>query len=398
MNIQKRLFAAAAAALLLPSLTGCQNGSLYSNYREVEQLQVIQTLGVDHTKVGDVRLSISSGADIGGRAPSVMSVESPSISKAMEKLQDYASRDSLFFAHTHYLLIGEDAARKGTGEFLDFLERMPQMRTDVSLFITRESEAATLIAGAGDGQYDVTDELSSLEQDVQRLGGSRVYSCVEVSRRLAESGAALVCAIAPADTEGIIFSGGGGLSTLPAGYAVLKDGKLIGYISDDTSKGVNLLEGTLSSGPVAVWGEDGGIITLSVTGSSAKIKPVWREDGSLQALRVEAEISAAIQELENSAVSAQDDYLTQTAAQLAERARGWIAGVLAFSAEQGADFLALGQQIRRADPVKFASMPDAWPAILPHLAFDISVTASIQHGYENSGPINMTGNGIGGTE
>ena len=386
-----------AAALLLPTLSGCKSGSLYNNYREVENLQLIRTLGVDRTEEADIRLSASSGADIDGQSPTIMAVESGSISQAMEKLQNYVSAGSLFFAHADYLILGEAAARAGIASYLDYVDRIPQMRTDVSLFLIREGEASTLITGAGDGQYDVTDELLALEERVERLGGNHIYSCADVSRRLAESGAALVMALSPAETEGVIYSGGGGLSSLPAGYGVLKDGALIGYILGDAAKGVSLLEGRLSDQAVSVSGGDGSLITLSVTRGGAQLKPVWDTDGSLAALEVNVEIDAAIQELGNPMLSQQSDFLEQTAAALAARAGAWVENVLAFSAREQADFLALGQRIRRQDPVEFAQMPQTWEEALADLDFQITVTASIQHGYETSSPINVYGDGKGGT-
>ena len=52
-----------AACLFL--LSGCSGGSIYTNYREVEQLMVIQTMGFDKDKNG-VTLSVSTGNSGGG--------------------------------------------------------------------------------------------------------------------------------------------------------------------------------------------------------------------------------------------------------------------------------------------------------------------------------------------
>ena len=44
-------------ACVLP-LSGCGGGSIYANYREVEHLQPVQTLGMDASDIG-VRLTVS---------------------------------------------------------------------------------------------------------------------------------------------------------------------------------------------------------------------------------------------------------------------------------------------------------------------------------------------------
>ena len=60
-----KIFRIAAALVLAALLTGCSGGSIYSNYRELEQLMVIQTMGFDWAESG-VRLSASSGSDSAG--------------------------------------------------------------------------------------------------------------------------------------------------------------------------------------------------------------------------------------------------------------------------------------------------------------------------------------------
>ena len=49
-------------------LSGCTL-SVYNNYRELERLQVIETVGFDAAQDGGVVLSISAGRDASGREP-----------------------------------------------------------------------------------------------------------------------------------------------------------------------------------------------------------------------------------------------------------------------------------------------------------------------------------------
>lgn len=381
-------------SLTLPCLTGC-SGSIYANYRDLEQIQLIQTLGVDRTGPGSLRLSISSGADVGGHEPILLSIREASIATAMERLQEYSARETLYFAHTQFLLLGEETAKRGVAEYLDYVQRNPQMRTDVELFLVRGSTAETMITGSGDGKYDASDELHALLRDLERQKGTEVFSCTEVSRRLAESGAALIHAIVPASSEGVKFPSSGGLFILSAGYGVLRDGALIGYILGDAAKGVALLRGTLTGGSVTV-SVGGEYVTLKVNGCGIKLRPQFAEDGSLRAVEVQAELDAAIAELENPELSAQPDFTAAVTQALSRRSENWIRSVLQFSAAQRADFLALGQQLRRLDTQRFDSMPERWEDVLPELEFEVSVTSSVEHSYDNFGPVNTEGEGMGG--
>lgn len=107
-----KIFRIAAALVLAALLTGCSGGSIYSNYRELEQLMVIQTMGFDWTESG-VRLSASSGSDSAGgggggggsesgteqsgsAGVARLAAEAPSFTLAEEKMQDYSAREDLF--------------------------------------------------------------------------------------------------------------------------------------------------------------------------------------------------------------------------------------------------------------------------------------------------------------
>ena len=122
-----------AVVCLAALLSGCSGGSVYSNYREIEQLMVIQTMGFDYAESG-VRLSASSGSDSaggggGGNAKggeqggsaqvARLSAEAESFSLAKERMQDYSAREDLYFAHTSYIAGGGESAKKSVVPIFD---------------------------------------------------------------------------------------------------------------------------------------------------------------------------------------------------------------------------------------------------------------------------------------
>ena len=61
-----RLSRLPAAVLALSLLAGCGGGrGVYSNYRRLEELQLVETLGVDAGEDGGVLLSASAGTGAG---------------------------------------------------------------------------------------------------------------------------------------------------------------------------------------------------------------------------------------------------------------------------------------------------------------------------------------------
>ena len=102
----KRLLIIYIIIFALP-LSGCK--SIYNNYKEIEQLLVIQTMGLD-TQGGGVLLSLASAAGSNGSSPRRLQSGGESITTAMERIYNYSYEEQLFLSHVGQLIIGEDAA------------------------------------------------------------------------------------------------------------------------------------------------------------------------------------------------------------------------------------------------------------------------------------------------
>ncbi len=109
----KRLAVLLISALLL-MLGGCKSGMLYADMREIDQLELIQTVGLDASD-SEVRATAASGMRVGGGSPTVLENTSPTAARAMRLMQNYSSKKYIFYGHVRYLLVGEDAAREGLG-------------------------------------------------------------------------------------------------------------------------------------------------------------------------------------------------------------------------------------------------------------------------------------------
>mgnify|MGYP001026302522 CR=1 FL=1 len=104
-----------ALALLLAAgmlCSGCSTGAISSNYRAVEDLELIQTIGVDRAPEG-VCLSAATGKAGEDEAPKRMTQSGVSMLAALGQLQDRTPSAELFYAQTSYLLLGEEAAAAG---------------------------------------------------------------------------------------------------------------------------------------------------------------------------------------------------------------------------------------------------------------------------------------------
>lgn len=240
----KKLVSLLLALAMLPGLAGC--GSVYSNYREMEQLLVLQTMGLDSAAEG-IKLSLASGADSArGTEPVRLAVTSPTVSAAFDEAQNYSFEESLFFAHINTLLVGEGAAKRGLGDELSFICQAPRIRIDIPIYIVKNGDAADVIMDTGGTGKGVAEILMGVREYLENRGGG-IFTAADIVRDSLRYGSALVCALeyAPSVQDGAApaESGadaeGGDEDDMPPQEDGAQDGEDTGADEDEGSAGAD---------------------------------------------------------------------------------------------------------------------------------------------------------------
>lgn len=364
----RRALAVMLSLLVFLPVSGCTL-SVYNNYRELERLQVIETVGFDAAEDGGVTLSISAGRDASGREPVRASASAQSVTEAMQELQDRSRSDELFFSGTGCILVGEEAAAE-TSRWLELIARSDTLRLDTPLFIVRSGEASELVTEAGGEESDITQIMQALMHYAEKSGPARIFTCADAARSLVENGAALTGAV----REGEDASKEGSLTAELDGYAILGgEGRLMGYIGGEDALGVGLYCGEPGRAALTLSGG----ITAELAGGSVELVPTWDESGSITALEARVSVDAIVMEAEPGLDLGSDGAREAIETELAERAGGWIYNILSKSVSLGLDFLGLGQRLERGDPERWHAMSAPWAGMLPELEITVSSGAKL---------------------
>ena len=378
-----------AVVCLAALLSGCSGGSVYSNYREIEQLMVIQTMGFDYAESG-VRLSASSGSDSaggggGGNAKggeqggsaqvARLSAEAESFSLAKERMQDYSAREDLYFAHTSYIAVGGESAKKSVMPFLDYIERSTELRLDIPLFVVTNGAASELVLGAGGESYDATSVLRSLERNLNLRGDGVIYNAAQIVADLDTNGCALISAVkAVKADESVKEAKQSELTAIPDGYTVIKNGKAVGSIPIEYARGVNILQNKVGPSSVEL-DTDGTRATVQLDKCSCDINPVF--DGEhLAGLDIQITLTAALSE---TADSIETQKLSRA---LANTAKLWVTKVLGISQSLECDFLQLGSVLERKEPKRLAGMSSDLSESLPSIYYNVGVEAEVNRSFD----------------
>ena len=388
----KRAGLFAAALAVLPLCAGCSadSGTIYANYREPENIEIVQTLGLDRTPGGGYTVTVSAGAGGQSDTPLVITGKGSSIPAAMEQVQRRCAKEELFYAHTRYVLVGEGAAAQGIATLLDFIERSTQIRLDVQLFIVRGGTAEALMGDSGTGKTEISKTLEAVARDVEPGGISRAFTCSEIAGSLAESGAALACAVSAEDIQGTVKTENDGTMAVSVGYGVFRGPRLIGYLTGNAARGANLLLNHPGTGAVELPGA-----TAELIRCKTEMKPRWGEGAALECLQVRLEASAAIVELGSETPTLDEAAQQRMGSELAGLLEAQAREALEFSIANDVDFLAIGRALELDDAGRTAALPESW---LRELRFDIQCTAKADRTYDIGERADTEGRGIGNAE
>lgn len=392
---------------MLLSLSGCSG--IYSNFRELERLLVIQTMGIDFAEEG-VGISLASGAKSDGSSPVRLFSTGVSVTSAVAHILSYSQEQELFLSHTSHVVLGEEAAQNGINGYLSYICRSPNLRTDIPLYIVKGGTAQEAVMQVGDGSKGISEVLEAVRANVDERGDSKAFSASDLLRDLERNGSGLVCAIecSPSIQEGGTKQEGGSgsssgtdsaespdstggsgsgeekqekqaLTAAAVGYGVIRGDRLCAYIDKEQAIGVGLLLNIVGISNIVVKDRYATPVTLELDQGSSEIKPVWAEDGSLEMLDIQIKAAANIAEIGGGGHFSEPDYEDYLTAQLETAVSERVSSVIQLSKTLQADFLGLGNIVEMDDAEKYRALGGDFASLLPGLTVRISVSGQIKH-------------------
>lgn len=243
--------------------------------RELEDTAFVLALGFAQTRPGQVRVTLQSalpsrlsggakGEGGGGGAGSgetgpvwVATAEGPTVFAAVRELEKRAS-DRLFLAHARVLLFSEQAAREGIGPVLDYALREPQIRETVTLLVTPDSPEEVLKTIPSQEKIPVF-YLNNLLEHARLHGTSAPLDLLSYQIYTSFPGAAVALPrlflYRPPAKPGGDYLGGGAPGGQPTdftldGLAILRQGRLVGYLPPEAVPGLLWVTGRVRGLPV----------------------------------------------------------------------------------------------------------------------------------------------------
>ena len=340
----------ALAAVLLLAVCGA-----LPRPREMGDMALLRVMGVDRGESGPA-MSAATGPQPPEQPARLWRGEGSSLSAAAQAIQSRSDR-YVFFGYVDQLLLGEGQSRRGVEDIFAYVARDAQLSLAARLWVVRGDTARTALEAGGD--RGVESRLSTIQTDSEMGMAGMTRTVGETLTSLMEDGSAYLPGLVPGEDGAL----------LEAGYGVVKDGMLAGWLTGEQARGLELAAGQVGADILELETRGGGA-AVRVTAVSVSCVPEFSgerltglELACRLSLRAEeswgepepAELCAAAEEREAARISV-----------ALEQLKGW-----------NADCLGLARRAGQTESARWNALRAQWPEVFPELEIQVTVQASL---------------------
>jgi len=384
----KKQTAISIVVLLCISLSGCKGFLPTGN--EIEAYDAIQIIGFDISEDDPTQIEVTlaskveKGSSEGGGSVTIKTVSEsgPTAFEAQRKIRAKEEKIT-FLGYVDYVLIGETAAKTDFTKYFDYFVRDHETRQSPHVFIVKGCTAKEMIEKTSSKTLFIADRLSNIISSADIMGNTGNVRVIDVAGMLDNKDAAtIIPAIKCGEAENQKRSGEMPEKVIvTAGFAIIKDFKLTGYIEGSGTLGYSFLVNKVSSCPISVQDYTGAYVGLEVIGSQTKAEARFNGD-KLEGVTYKTSIRNTIPE-QQSRVQINTKYaLDDLDSKESEYVKTLMEKVIDTSKKYRTDCFGLGEKIRMQYPYKWEKIKDNWSEIYPDLAIDVDVEAEIKRSYD----------------
>ncbi len=286
----------------------------------------------------------------------------------VRKITHMQSR-KLYFAHNEVIIMSEDLARQGISNVLDGFTRDLETRMNVKVLVSR-GEASKIL------EEDINFEKLPASHIVNMLDNQQ-FNSETVSVTLRDfSIATLSTTISPVAPIIEIHEVENEKYLRLQGTAIFKNGKMIGELSKDQTKGFMVVTNRAKSGVVTIETESGQVI-LEIFDLMSHFKPIKKADGSFT-IELNVEIESVLQSNETDEQMSTPKNQEMLKEKLNELITQEIESTRNKAAQLSADIFGFGEAIERVYPKDWEKIKEDWDRIFKDINLDINIKSFIR--------------------
>ena len=392
-----RIVAIILLAVIMITMTGCWDR------REIETLGFVMAVGIDQAREeGKVQLTVHiakpfamGGGQAGGGGGGAMQekpfwVVSSTGYTVFEAVRNFLSQSPrrLFWAHNRFILIGEEFARKGVRDVLDWFARDGETRKRAWIVVAKGAKAADMLQVEFELERMPSEAAMGIIQSsrtgLSTIGESMLIDFLEELEGEGIDPIATRAEIIPRtreepDIRGELKREKVGSSARITGAAVFKDDRLVGWLNKPETRGFNWVMGRVRSGIIVIKkpGEEERFIGLEIMRAKSGFKSEIKNGRVSVTVKVEAEANAGdIQGFLDPLKS--PEVWASMERRMATVIRNEVMSAVAKAQELDSDIFGFGAELNRRNPEKWAELKDRWDEEFPRVDVQVEVKAKLR--------------------
>lgn len=377
---------------------------------EIENLYSISLGGIDANSDDDKPYIITTVApsteEDAVKPNNVMSVAGGTAFEA-NRLMGTQAQNDIFWGHTRFVLLGEDAAREDVYKYLDFFMRDHEPRLTSQPIVVRGLSSQELINYLYEQNIDITSTITNIVANLNLMSYSIKMDMIDFIGLTAETHDGYLPYIElETESKGLRIEQGtqevdeGQFANLPdksslvndinevqgkhaivhiSGYALIKDGKVVDYIFGDVSRALTFVINKVNSGVIII--EDKGTrYNFEIVQGGCKIIP--RLDGENYSAKINVEVDVALSELTENGLVLDKEMLNYLETKIEDRIKKNMGELITKVQDLEIDILGIGNAFSRKYPVKWKEHEKNWKENFPKTDLSVNVKATIQRSYK----------------
>jgi spore germination protein KC len=378
-NMEYIFIKSAVLFLLLLPLTGCWNN------RPLKSIGLCAAVGIDRPAPEKIEFSIQivqpAVLGSGEQMPSsqnatlYMSNTSDTLHSAGRNIFNINLARTIFIDHVQLIIIGEEMARKGIADALDFWERDHEANINALVIVAKGVKASVVLTKPSQQDPVPALQIVKLLNNNILTARSQNVNLLTVLSRLNTDGYEL-------STGALRFRPGTGRKSLydidMGGAAVFKGDKLIGWLNPEETTSLLMVEGTAKGGLFEVPNpfQQGKTIGLEMMGAKTAVKLNIKNGKPIFQVQVKTRMRLAEFHGTKPAIDLAAVKKIQTAG--SKRIKTLIKKTLHRAQRvYKSDIFGFGLKIKRKDPVYWDQIKNNWDQDFQSLPVDVKVSVVI---------------------
>lgn len=361
-------------------LTGCMDK------REIESLAFAVALGVDADSYNNVIASVqiikagSKKKEEGTNEPSKAEVYVCSGNTIYDALNNLSQKLGMpiKFSNEKCLIIGEKFAELGVEPIIDLSLRFSDMRPITPILVTQGKASDILNLQTKENPISAF-AIEALIKAQKRLGFAAVTTNLEFVNSIRSESGITTCGVINIDKKDKDVSDN---SLILSGSAVFKKDKLIGFMNNRETRGMQWVKGKVRSGIIVIGTPKENKMSLNIIRSGSSIKPTIANKKI--DIKVDIKEMSNIREidqykLENMDFNADPGIIDSLSRQQDEAIYKEVASAInAAQKRLNADIFDFGSSLYRDRPHEWNSLKNDWDEIFPYIDININISSEIK--------------------